>query len=60
MAAAAWNKTEMVRILLDTGANIEAANTVTAAFDHIWLDTSILLLVRNASINIYDGISMLQ
>ena len=40
MRAAAWNKTETVRLLLDTGANIEAANTVTAAFDHILLDTS--------------------
>jgi hypothetical protein len=29
------NNTEMVRLLLDKGANIEAADKVSPAFDHI-------------------------
>jgi hypothetical protein len=35
MYAAERNKTEMVRLLLEKGANIEAAVWVTPAFDHI-------------------------
>ena len=34
MYAAAKNNTEMVRLLLDKGANVDAKNTVSPAFSH--------------------------
>ena len=59
MRAAAWSNTAMVRLLLDKRANLEAADTVTAAFDSIRPEPS-YLWVGKASINIYHVVSFLQ
>ena len=44
--AAALNYTEMVRLLLDKGANKEAVGKVTSAFHRIGHDTNISLISR--------------
>jgi hypothetical protein len=44
MYAASNDNPEMVRLLLEKGANIEAADEVYPAFDHIKLDTRMSLV----------------
>ena len=50
MRAAAANNKDMVRLLFDKGASMEAAdNKVAIAFDRIWPDATISLVVGDGS-----------